>query len=354
MPLSDEIKMALASTEESSTRARRIAFFMQVAVILTCMAVWQQMEGTWLNRRLVVAQAAKFLLDCEQEGTPSDQCKESLKKSFSSRETWLRPAFLFKPEPPTPEQVEAYVDQWHLTSEQAGKNVENLQQAMANRVLAIGIPVLGISVDLNDLSVLSGFSFIILLSWFNFSLRRYRDNVYDLFRRTTDRERASLPDVYDLLRMTQVLTVPEPRIHNDTQSTKKSDPKSRYFRVKNALVSFRKRTLTVTNFILLSSLGAQLIALVVDLGTTDAGNHLNRTLTRFENSLAVLLTLYVFARTLHCYSILNDARKHWTSALEEAQKPLPNGANHPTFDREQIQVELSLPENSNNEPVIKR
>lgn len=352
MSLSDETKMALASTEESSTRARRIAFFMQVAVILTCMAVWQQMEGTWLNRRLVVAQAAKSLLDCEKNGTPKDQCKESLKKSFSSRKTWLRPAFLFQPEPPADEQVTAYIDQWHLTSEQAGKNVENLQQAMANRVLAVGIPVLGISVDLNDLSALSGFSFIILLSWFNFSLRRYRDNVHDLFRRTADHERASLPDVYDLLRMTQVLTVPEARIPADISNVE-DVPGLRYRKVRAAFVSFRKRILTVTNFILLSSLGAQLVALIVDLGTTDAGYHLNRALTIFENSLAVVLTLYVFVRTLHCYSILKDANAHWKWALTEAQKPLPNANDHPGFNQEKIQVELSLAENSSKETVKK-
>src|SRR5205807_342516 len=108
---------------------------------------------------------------------PENLCKKSLSEQFPSRPTWLRPAFLFEPESPTDKQVDAYINQWHLTPDQAGKNVENLQQAMASRVLAISIPVLGISVDVNDLSVLSGFSFIVLLSWFRFSLQRYRDNV---------------------------------------------------------------------------------------------------------------------------------------------------------------------------------
>src|SRR5437016_3407985 len=135
--LSDEVKIALASTDESSTRARRIAFFMQVAVILTCMAVWQQMEGTWLNRRLVVAQAAKVRLDCRsgKPKEPENLCKKPLSEQFPSRPTWLRPAFLFEPESPTDKQVDAYINQWHLTPDQAGKNVENLQQAMASRVL---------------------------------------------------------------------------------------------------------------------------------------------------------------------------------------------------------------------------
>jgi hypothetical protein len=380
MGLSDETKRALDLTEESSTRSRRIAFLMQIAVILTCMAVWQQLDGTWLNRRLVLAQAAEWSLRCDAE-TPWSQkpipndCGKSLKEKFSSRSSpaWLGIwpfNMLLSPDPPGETEVKAYIDQWHLNIDQAKANVDNLQHAVDSRILAIGIPVLGISVDVNDLSVLSGLSFIVLLSWFAFSLQRYSDNIRELFEGVALGKGDCLGDVYDLLGMTQVLTLPENRDNSTLETESTGDRPSLRKRITNLLrailsclghpksslrqfgiwfwpSSERKPPTTglskkVITFILWSSFATQLAAFTLDVVTADAGKHLNASLTWTENVLAFLLTAYLLRQTKLCHEILKQANEHWNRALRKAGPRLKPGTAPPPQAEVTARLELNI------------
>jgi hypothetical protein len=75
-----------------------------------------------------------------------------------------------------------------------------------NNTYTIRVPFFGITFDVNDLGLIGGVSFIILLLLFRFSLGRELDNLVLSFEEAKrDRE---LPVFYNLLAMRQVLTVP--------------------------------------------------------------------------------------------------------------------------------------------------
>jgi hypothetical protein len=72
----------------------------------------------------------------------------------------------------------------------------------------IRVPFFGVAFDVNDLGTLGGFSFVIILLWFRFSIARELSNLsltFDVARRQSTE---ALLRCYELLAMRQVLTVP--------------------------------------------------------------------------------------------------------------------------------------------------
>jgi len=81
-----------------------------------------------------------------------------------------------------------------------------LMKAYVNNTFTIHVPFFGISFDVNDLGLLSGVAFLILLLLFRFCLARELDNLRVGFQKA-DRE-GRLDTFYLLLAMRQVLSMP--------------------------------------------------------------------------------------------------------------------------------------------------
>lgn len=82
-----------------------------------------------------------------------------------------------------------------------------LMKSYVDNTFTIKVPFFGITFDVNDLGLLSGFAFLILLILFRFSLMREYENTYLAFEAVEDDKEILVP-FYNLLSMRQVLTIP--------------------------------------------------------------------------------------------------------------------------------------------------
>ena len=169
---------------------------------------------------------------------------------------------------------------------------------MNSRVLGVNIPILGASMDINDLSLMAGLSFSILLSWFQFSLRRQHDNVKKLFE--IAKEHGELSTAYDLLAMTQVLTVPPARNAN------------------SPAFSFARRLSRLPSLILWTSVIAQGVVLGNDVETMQHGDILAPHVSTIETCLAFVLFAYMIIRTSQCFKMMSETYEQWKEACEES------------------------------------
>lgn len=177
----------------SSTRARFVLIVIVTASILTFAAFWNSQPKSWMNSRIHLARIAAVA--CSSNW--SNGAKVSLR---------------------TEDQVELfarskeYYDNRHFEScDQLTEHVRQLQDIQARQVNLIQVPVFGVVLDVNDLGTLGGFTFVILLLWFRFSIARELSNLRLVFEVAGEAGPDKLQRCYDLLSMRQVLTVPPSR-----------------------------------------------------------------------------------------------------------------------------------------------
>lgn len=229
---------ALELAKESSDRARSVLLFTQVACIIVFMAAWHELPNSWTFSRLRAAQAAAWYFDCGTKVHPEASLVPSLPRTALPANAILKAAapdsnaagaipphgschYLQKDEPYSDtsdpftddeiRQGKQFVGNWRMTPDQLKRHLQNLQDSFVNRTMNVSAPLLGFSFDLNDLGLIGGLSFLFLMMWLYFSMRREEDNVRLLFE---DIDGALKAEVYKLACMTQVLTIPpEQREH---------------------------------------------------------------------------------------------------------------------------------------------
>jgi hypothetical protein len=92
-----------------------------------------------------------------------------------------------------------------FTPAQAREYLKNLEASLVERTITVAVPFLGVSFDVNDLSLFASITFLLLLSLLLFNLIREEENLTMLFESLSDEE---LPAAYRVLSMTQVFTIP--------------------------------------------------------------------------------------------------------------------------------------------------
>jgi hypothetical protein len=152
----DELtKECLSATTKSSERTRRIFFVLISIAILEFGALWNSWKMSWPNSRLERAtEALRYDGWSYTEATPDHELNTF---QLFCKLRGLKNA----------DQVRTYVDQ--------------LRQIQLERIVMIHVPFLGMSFDVNDLGVLGGLTFVILLLLFYYSLNRERINLRTAF-----------------------------------------------------------------------------------------------------------------------------------------------------------------------------
>lgn len=84
--------------------------------------------------------------------------------------------------------------------------VSALAKSYVDSAMLVRVPFFGIAVDVNDLGLVGGIGFIILLIWYRFSLSREIDNLRLSFSEAA--RLRQLEEFYKLLAMRQVFTIP--------------------------------------------------------------------------------------------------------------------------------------------------
>lgn len=319
MQYTERIKTALNYAEESSKRSRWIVFIMQLAVILVIASIWQQDEHNWVQKRLDAAQNLVRVLTCNPSAIYGQEAVQASQKALPTNAVFPQRIDAEYADSKyycsgiTKEQeksAQEYHKGWNFSLVEAKKNVADLQQIMVNRVLGVSVPVLGASFDINDLSVISGFTFAILLSWFHFSLLRQQKNVrhvFDIARRAdwSGRETGNyLSATYYLLAMTQVLTIP-PSTPKDLESP-----------------TFLTRISRLPSLIMWTAVIAQIIVVLDDFATMGRGDALSQRVSHVETSLALILLLYLIFRTYLCFRLMAETQAEWVQAYKDMRTPI--------------------------------
>jgi hypothetical protein len=272
--------IALKSAGDSSRRSRRIVLLIQLACIVVFMMFWQQRLSGWPMMRLRAASAAALVASCDAKSPDeASQCRDRLPQ-------------------PTLSQGRTALQQWPFSQPEAEYWVSLLQATIANHVINAGIPVLGLSVDVNDLGLLGGITFLTLLVWFRFSLWREQANLHYLFERCSDNI-SELQTVYELLSMTQVLSVP--RMLSDKHK--------------------RQRPLALMPVVLLASpVVVEMIVLIHDVQTFDRGGRIAALVTNMEFSAGLMILVVMIWLSWECLKFYRFVRKEWDDTYDKLQE----------------------------------
>jgi hypothetical protein len=218
---------ALEKTKDASDRGRWVLLAMQLACIVVFMAAWHEVPDSWTYARLKTARAAVWFLDCGPQEHPELSSTELKAELNKNQHDWCHFTQDSSPQPPPPaltqynsqckktnpgpfcdyeiERAKIFIARRGLTPTQARKYLESLEASFVERTMNVTVPFLGITLDTNDLGLLGGITFFLLLSWLLYSLRREEENVAMLFASTRDED---LLPIYQLLSMAQVFTIP--------------------------------------------------------------------------------------------------------------------------------------------------
>jgi hypothetical protein len=196
-------QLALGYAIQSTEHTNRVFILIQLSCAVILLVFWQGRQLSWPALRLKSAQAAVMVAECNAKAPAlASGCLASLNPyDRISGETFLK--------------------QSGFSQEEARNWLSLLQSSMINHVINPGIPLLGttISVDVNDLIIWGAVGLSTLLVWLRFALWREFSNIRLLFMRCAADGSDELRNSYELLAMTQVLTVPRALKEYDRQVT---------------------------------------------------------------------------------------------------------------------------------------
>jgi hypothetical protein len=202
-------------------------------------------------------------------------------------------------------------------------HIERLRQLRTERFIVVQVPLFGVSFDVNDLSILGGFSFMVILLWFRFSLWQELRNLRLFFDRA--REKQNFRAYFHYLAMHQVLTIPSTFM----KTLYKSDSRLRgVFKKVLPFLSLRiffedlyrsdrkfwSRLVTVLFF--LPSI-VQFLVLIHDHTTYDIGVWTDETLAVVGLAMGSVFLIIILILTFRCISLYYLANKVWESVFQE-------------------------------------
>ena len=182
-----DIDSYINASASSSKRGRNVLFVIVTASILVFTAYWNSRQQSWINSRVRVARYTVTWFPF------SDAVKSTIQSHDDSLKFDRAKAFA---------QLRGF-----NTIEEARRTLEELRRLQLEYVPFLKIPFFGVIVDVNDIGVLGGFTFAVLLMLFRFSLARELENLTLLFKEAE--KRGKLINTYKLLSMMQVLSVPK-------------------------------------------------------------------------------------------------------------------------------------------------
>lgn len=179
-----EIQPYIEAAAGSGNRGRFVIIVIIVTSVVAFGGYWNSRQGAWIMSRIRTAQAA--LKDWDSTAAHAQGlCQKG----------------------PTEPALRDFVSKYGFCrSDELRDWLFSLERARTDYVLTLRAPFFGIVFDVNDLGILAGFTFSVLLLWFVVSVLREQNDLALAFRRA--RERRQLRMCYDLLSTRQVLTVP--------------------------------------------------------------------------------------------------------------------------------------------------
>jgi hypothetical protein len=229
----DHLKPFMEATIASSARFRRVLIVVIVSSVLAFSAFWNARPGSWLNSRFEVTRTAHSVQAREETAAELARRERELKEitktmtaetSAGDKAALLKDQFRLNEETQRLSQKLQELDtylasrdvetakQWITrngitSSGQIEMLSEPLVRARTNHVVLIHIPFFGTAFDVNELGLIGGFTFVVVLMWFRFTLWREYYNLCSTFEACGNNQQ-DFEACYKYLAMNQVLTVP--------------------------------------------------------------------------------------------------------------------------------------------------
>ena len=194
----ETLKMYVDALSASAARCRRMLIIIAVASVLFFIAFWNSRESSWMNLRIRAAQ------ECIREKafmreTPEPRSASALARFLDLR-SYLSAKGLFA------ENIEDGERMALLQSD-----IAKYRELQKEWVVFVHVPFFASVFDVNDLGIIAGITFTLLLLGYWFSVTRERDTLNDAFTvcggvlgDTGEHRRR----VYSILSTSQVLNVP--------------------------------------------------------------------------------------------------------------------------------------------------
>jgi len=198
--MDDQVKIDryLDAVVEASKRSRTIVLIIVTASVLSFAAFLSSRIGSWPDERLRTAKLAQ-----EYFSIP-----DSMRKPLPNIENTNPQYFRYSFTKDEIEKVDKFMKAYEVTdSAQLHKLVDDFNGMLVEHVIMIRIPFFGATFDVNDLGIISGLSFVVLLTMFRFSLTREITNLKFAFSAVKDPEAKRY--CYNYLSMGQFLTIPQ-------------------------------------------------------------------------------------------------------------------------------------------------
>lgn len=178
------------AVNDASIRARKIIFVMITASVVFFIPEWNTFDVGWQSSRMHLARKA-----LEYRGWPTET-RQKLENSGDKNELDI-----------FDRSKQFYVRRGFANTNELAQFVTKLEN---DHSFVVGIPSFNVSIQTNDLGIFCGFTFVVLLSMLRMSLARSLSNLKITFSQVGEDAGASevRKQVYNLLSMSQVLTVP--------------------------------------------------------------------------------------------------------------------------------------------------
>ncbi len=273
MPANDGIPSYVESAIQSTARARLVLIVVVTTSVLAFGALWNSLSFSWISKHVDEARAQLEASGCiPKSGEPSSGEMKPLDRPTTNEVGYQR----------------------SLTCELLMDRFKNYRRVAIEQVQVIKVPFFGISIDVNDLGIVAGFTFVVILIWFRYSLSRELTNLRIVFR--DGRELGELKTFYDLLAMGQVLTVPP----------MPEETRGRLWRwIPKALYIFPAVI--------------QAGIMINDGLTWKTGWDLSKGHTIVLYALSLVFLVFIIILTVNCFGLAIDMDKEWKSAAEKAQ-----------------------------------
>lgn len=250
----------LDAAGDAAKRARFVIVVIVITSILTFAGFLNSLQVHWMVQRIQATANDKGLQDAQRSyvATKFPQIKDQTTFDNTKKEFYSA-------------LIKSYVD----------------------NTFTIKVPFFGITFDVNDLSLLSGLAYFILLILFRFSLMREYENTHLAFEAVGDKD--NMVSFYNLLAMRQVLTIPPvlkpiPRTQHDEG-----------FRWATVI----PKVLSFLPFVTLT------IVVIHDFRTQHIGDILSSGHTLFLYVASVTLCVLVFVTTISCLRVWINIDHEW-------------------------------------------
>lgn len=204
-PLSPDLYSYLEAASESSSRARISVLVLVVGSVLALAGLLNSLSSAWMLQRVVEARSKHSVYVLSKLGYLSSEATGLLEQRQIVKPKDLT-TYLEKEAIRTGESL----DEVRKTYDD---HYEDFFRALVNTytesAYTIRLPFFGASFDMNDLGIVGGIGFAIILLLVRFTLSREFENLKEAFAAAKSREQ--IVEFYKLLSMRQVLTIPPMR-----------------------------------------------------------------------------------------------------------------------------------------------